>query len=52
MTSPEGPIEEGGVGDTEAGRDADVEDEDEDVEVVGQSLNSIRLVVLRAETCR
>ena len=31
----EGPIEVGGVCDTEAGTEADVEDEDEDVDVVG-----------------
>ena len=32
---PEGPIEVGGVCETEAGTEADVEDEDEDVDVVG-----------------
>ena len=32
---PEGPIEVGGVYETEAGTEADVEDEDEDVDVVG-----------------
>ena len=32
---PEGPIEEGGVCETEAGTEADVEDEYEDVDVVG-----------------
>ena len=32
---PEGPIEVGGVFETEAGTEADVEDEDEDVDVVG-----------------
>ena len=32
---PEGPIEVGGVSETEAGTEADVEDEDEDVDVVG-----------------
>ena len=32
---PEGPIEVGGVCESEAGTEADVEDEDEDVEVVG-----------------
>ena len=32
---PEGPIEVGGACETEAGTDADVEDEDEDVAVVG-----------------
>ena len=31
---PEGPIEVGGVCETEAGTEADVEDEDEDVDVV------------------
>ena len=35
MGGPEGPIEVGGVCETEAGTEADVEDEDEDVEVVG-----------------
>ena len=33
--SPEVPIEVGGVCETEAGTEADVEDEDEDVDVVG-----------------
>ena len=32
---PEGPIEVGGVCETEAGTDVDVEDEDEEVDVVG-----------------
>ena len=32
---PEGPIEVGSVCETEAGIEADVEDEDEDVDVVG-----------------
>ena len=32
---PEGPIEVGGVCETEAGTEADVEDEDEDSDVVG-----------------
>ena len=32
---PEGPIEVGNVCETEAGTEADVEDEDEDVDVVG-----------------
>ena len=32
---PEGPTEVGGVCETEAGTEADVEDEDEDVDVVG-----------------
>ena len=32
---PEGPIEIGGACETEAGTEADVEDEDEDVDVVG-----------------
>ena len=32
---PEGPIVVGGVCETEAGTEADVEDEDEDVDVVG-----------------
>ena len=32
---PEGPIEVGGVCETEAGTEADVEDEDADVDVVG-----------------
>ena len=32
---PEGPNEVGGVCETEAGTEADVEDEDEDVDVVG-----------------
>ena len=32
---PEGPIEVGGVCETEAGTEADVEDEDDDVDVVG-----------------
>ena len=32
---PEGPIEVGGVCETEAGTEADMEDEDEDVDVVG-----------------
>ena len=35
MGGPEGPIEVGGVCETEAGTEADVEDEDEDVDVVG-----------------
>ena len=35
MGVPEGPIEVGGVCETEAGTEADVEDEDEDVDVVG-----------------
>ena len=33
--SPEGPIEVGGVCETESGTEADVEDENEDVDVVG-----------------
>ena len=32
---PEGPVEAGGVCETEAGTEADAEDEDEDVDVVG-----------------
>ena len=32
---PEGPIEVGGVCETEAGTEADVEDEDEDIDIVG-----------------
>ena len=35
MGGPDGPIEVGGVCETEAGTEADVEDEDEDVDVVG-----------------
>ena len=35
VRGPEGPNEVGGVCDTEAGTEADVEDEDEDVDVVG-----------------
>ena len=35
MGGPEGPIEVGGVCETEAGTEADVEDEEEDVDVVG-----------------
>ena len=35
MGGPEGPIEVGGVCETEACTEADVEDEDEDVDVVG-----------------
>ena len=35
MGGPEGPNEVGGVCETEAGTEADVEDEDEDVDVVG-----------------
>ena len=35
VRSPEGPNEVGGVCETEAGTEADVEDEDEDVDVVG-----------------
>ena len=35
MGGPQGPIEVGGVFETEAGTEADVEDEDEDVDVVG-----------------
>ena len=35
MGGPEGPIELGGVCKTEAGTEADVEDENEDVDVVG-----------------
>ena len=35
MGGPEGPIAVGGVCETEAGTEADVEDEDEDVDVVG-----------------
>ena len=34
MGGPEGPIEVGGLCETEAGTEADVEDEDEDVDVV------------------
>ena len=35
MGGPEGPIEVGGVCKTKAGTEADMEDEDEDVDVVG-----------------
>ena len=35
MGGPEGPIEVSGVCETEAGTEADVEGEDEDVDVVG-----------------
>ena len=35
MGGPEGPIEVGGVCETEAGTEAGVEDEDEDVDVAG-----------------
>ena len=35
MEGPEGPIVVGGVCETEAGTEADVEDEDEDFDVVG-----------------
>ena len=35
MGGPEGPTETSGVCETEAGTEADVEDEDEDVDVVG-----------------
>ena len=35
MGGPEGPTEVGGVCETEAGTEADMEDEDEDVDVVG-----------------
>ena len=35
MAGPEGPTEVGGVCETAAGTEADVEDEDEDVDVVG-----------------
>ena len=35
VEGPEGPIEIGGVCDTEASTEADAEDEDEDVDVVG-----------------
>ena len=35
MGGPEGPIEVGGVWETEADTEADVEDKDEDVDVVG-----------------
>ena len=35
VRGPEGPTEVGGVCETEAGTEADVEDEDEDVDVVG-----------------
>ena len=35
VAGPEGPIEVGGVCETEVGTKADVEDEDEDVDVVG-----------------
>ena len=35
MGGPEGPIEVGGVCETEAGTEADVVDEDEDVDVIG-----------------
>ena len=35
LGGPEGPVEVGGVCETEAGTEADVEDEDEDVDIVG-----------------
>ena len=35
MRGPEGPIEVGGVCETKAGTEVDVEDEDEDADVVG-----------------
>ena len=35
VEGPEGPIEVGGVCETEAGTEVDVEDEDEDIDVVG-----------------
>ena len=42
MGGPEGPIEVGGVCETEAGTEADAEDDDEDVDVVG-GVDEVRL---------